>query len=55
MLICVLPINENTVTYIFHMARWQMLVKSQKQPNKPKKHNNSEMGSVCKKANNRTV
>ena len=32
MLICVLPINENTVTYIFTMARWQMLVKTNQNP-----------------------
>ena len=48
MLIQVLPINENTVTYTFTMVRWkfEIIVKSQKRQNKPKikKHNNNKMG-----------
>ena len=45
MLIAVLPIKENTVTYSFTME-FQIIVKSQRQQNQPKtrKHNNNKTG-----------
>ena len=51
MLIWVLTIDEMVIAYTFTMTIWQIVVKSERQQNKPqaKKHNKTE---GVKKANN---